>query len=184
MRDSNTPVYPSYSSLLNPGAFSPGSPPQFMVGAPTPSPADGQFDLAPAANAAAAPLYPAGAPFGLKFADATRVTNTDGGRSIFDWPTNGNWCGQNWSGGKYSPPGAPMGMAPPLDSGDEACMRHDFCYDRVGGDPQQIRACDKTLVDELKALPADPQQWQRPPRPGTEGDTDWYRKGAIKWFGR
>jgi hypothetical protein len=181
MRDDKTMIYPS---LLDPRAPPAGSLSQFMVDAPTPAPAGGLFNLAPPANAAAASLYPAGVPFGLKLADATRWTNTDGGRSSFDWPTNGNWCGQNWSGGKYAPPGAPMGTAPPLDSGDEACMRHDFCYDRAGSDPAQIRACDKTLVDELKVLPDDPRRWARPPRPGTEGDTDWYRWGAIKWFGR
>jgi hypothetical protein len=184
MRDGSNPIYPSYASLLDPGALPPGGPPQFVVGAPTPSPAGGLFDLAPTANAAAASLYPAGAPFGLKLADATRWTNTDGGRSIFDGPTNGNWCGQYWSGGRFSPPGAPMGAAPPLDSGDEACMRHDFCYDRAGDDSARIRACDRALVDELKALPQDVTGWSRPPRPGTEGQTDRYRNGAIFYFNR
>lgn len=44
--------------------------------------------------------------------------------------------------------------------------------------------CDKKLVDELRALPSDPRRWPRPPAPGTEGDSDRYRRGAIIIFGR
>lgn len=136
------------------------------------------------------PMYPrfstnqAVPPFGLQVADATRYVNRDGGRSIFDGPTNGNWGGKSWSGGIYSPPGASMGSAPPLDSGDDAYMAHDFCYDRAGDDAGSLRDCDKTLVDRLRALPKDSRSWPRPPRPGTEPDSDGFRKWAIRWFDR
>ncbi|MBX3618359.1 MAG: hypothetical protein KF839_14735 [Nitrosomonas sp.] len=109
--------------------------------------------------------------------DATNWWNNSGGRNpVTDGPTNGNWGGGNWSGGV----GKGTGTAPALDSGDECYQRHDQCYD--AGTPKAL--CDKKLVDELKALSSDPRRWTRPPAPGTEGDSDRYRRGAIIIFGQ
>ena len=91
-----------------------------------------------------------------------RDLSNKGGRSVFDGPTNGNWGGGCWSGGQHSCNGNPIGNAPPLDSADEAYMRHDMCYGSPG--------CDAALVEELKSLPDDSTQWPQPPRKGTEGD--------------
>ena len=99
------------------------------------------------------------------------------GRSIFDGPRNGNWGGGKWSGGVS---GGGTGTAPALDSGDECYQRHDQCFDSG----TQKASCNRKLVDELKALPYDPRQWPRPPAPGTEGDSDRFRRGAITIFGR
>lgn len=85
--------------------------------------------------------------------------------------------GGKWSGGVG---GGVAGTAPALDSGDECYQRHDQCYDAG----TSKASCDKRLVDELKALPGDPRRWPRPPIPGTEGDSDRYRRGAITIFGR
>ena len=110
--------------------------------------------------------------------DATNWWNNAGGRSpVTDGPTNGNWGGGQWSGGVG---GGVTGIAPALDSGDECYQRHDQCYDAG----TSKASCDKRLVDELKALPGDPRRWPRPPIPGTEGDSDRYRRGAITIFGR
>lgn len=50
-------------------------------------------------------------------------------RSIFDGHRNGNWGGQNWSGG-WNPSlhGGQNGPLPPTDSGDICYMYHDICY--------------------------------------------------------
>jgi hypothetical protein len=175
MRDDNAPRYPS---LLDPDFYLAAGAPRFSP-VPRGDEATGLFVAAPSV---AASLYPSGTPFGPRFADATRWYNADGGRRASDWPTNGNWCGQYWSGGQYSPPGAPMGKAPPLDSGDEACMRHDFCYDRAGTDRAQLSTCDQSLIDELRALPNDSRQWPKPPRSGTESDTENFRDYMLDIF--
>jgi hypothetical protein len=119
-------------------------------------------------------------PLGL---DETYVINTTGGRSTLDGPTNGNWGGKCWSGGQYSCGGHPMGKAPPTDSGDRCYMHHDNCYAKCGGDKLCIKACDKTLVKELLALPNDPRKWPLPPRRGTEADSAIYRNWALRFFG-
>jgi len=119
-------------------------------------------------------------PFGL---DATDWHNRTGGRSAFDGPTNGNWGGKCWSGGQYSCSGNPIGNAPPTDSGDECYERHDKCWDSCGANnPGCIDACDAQIVNELRDLGDDSRQWPRPPRPGTEGDSEWFRRQAIKRF--
>jgi hypothetical protein len=124
--------------------------------------------------------YPA--PFGIIPVAATRWFNRDGGRGISDGPTNGNWGGKHWSGGRYVPDGRPNGVSPPVDSGDELYMAHDLCWDRANGDPEAKRACDRGLVKELDALPASPKDWPKPPPQGTESATDWYRFLAKHWF--
>ena len=120
-------------------------------------------------------------PYGL---DATNWNNTADGRSRLKGPTNGNWGGACWSGGISSCNG--HGNAPPTDSGDECYMRHDLCYEACGANPtkQCKDACDGALVDELRVLPDNSEQWARPPRPGTEGDSERYRWGAIKILSR
>ena len=118
-------------------------------------------------------------PYGL---DATRLWNTDGGRSGFDGPSNGNWGGKCWSGGGHSCGGSNGGNAAPTDSGDECYMRHDNCYSSCGSDGGCLKSCDKNLVKELKGLSNDPRNWPRPPRSGTETDTRNYRDWAINYF--
>jgi hypothetical protein len=114
--------------------------------------------------------------------DETRVINTTGGRPAWDLPTNGNWGGKCWSGGQYSCGGHPMGTKPPTDSGDMCYMHHDQCWANCGGDKLCMAACNKTLVQELQALPNDPKQWPLPPRKGTEPDSANYRSWAMKVF--
>jgi RHS repeat-associated protein len=116
--------------------------------------------------------------------DATNWWNATGGRSIWNGPTNGNWGGKCWSGGQYScGPGNGLGNAPPTDSGDACYQRHDTCYGTCGTNNQQcIGTCDRKLFDELRDLSDDPRRWPQPPRPGTEGDSESYRKEAIWWF--
>ena len=104
--------------------------------------------------------------------DATDWTNTSGGRSMWDGPTNGNWGGKCWSGGQYScGPGRGPGNAPPTDSGDQCYQRHDTCYVSCGSDSQCIARCDQQLVEDLEDLPTNPKDWPQPPRSGTEGDS-------------
>jgi RHS repeat-associated protein len=131
-------------------------------------------------------------PLGL---DATKGWNTSGGRSILDWPTNGNWGGKCWSGGQYACNGRPDGNLPPTDSGDRCYMNHDKCYDKcnnqLAADQHDAKGfemcnslCDSDLVHSLRDLPSDPKKWPNPPRPGTEGDSSSYLHGALRLFGR
>ena len=75
-----------------------------------------------------------------------------------------------------------MGTAPPTDSGDICYMHHDNCYDKCNGNKECLKACNKTLVKELGALPKDPKKWPEPPPKGTENDSAQYRDWAIDWF--
>lgn len=119
-------------------------------------------------------------PLGL---DATVINNTSGGRSRFDGPTNGNWGGKCWSGGKYScGPGNGPGTAPPTDSGDPCYQRHDTCYVRCGANQTCIKTCDQVLKKELLDLPFDPRKWPNPPKPGTERDTIQFLNAAQGYF--
>jgi RHS repeat-associated protein len=114
--------------------------------------------------------------------DKTEWFNTSGGRSPWSGPTNGNWGGKCWSGGQYSCNGNSPGNAPPTDSADQCYQRHDDCYIKCGTNTKCIAACNRTLDDELSALPDDPRLWPRPPRPGTEGDSRNYKTGARILF--
>ena len=119
-------------------------------------------------------------PLGL---DATTWTNTAGGRSRWDGPTNGNWGGKCWGGGQFSCGPGGSGTAPPTDSGDACYMRHDNCLDRCQPNDALCKTtCDRQTADELRGLPDDPTRWPQPPRPGTEGDSRRYRDGAIRLF--
>ncbi|HKA42681.1 MAG TPA: RHS repeat-associated core domain-containing protein, partial [Burkholderiales bacterium] len=102
----------------------------------------------------------------------------------------GNWCGQNWSGGRQGPI-IPQNPAGPIDSLDECCMAHDYCYATFKCDscPSGSRAkegkkeCDKVLVSclsELKGKP--PQAWPKPPRPGTETGAYFFCQKALRYF--
>ena len=102
------------------------------------------------------------------------------GRTRTDGPRNGNWGGKNWSGGA---PGGAGGTAPPTDSGDECYMRHDQCWARCSGDRACMRTCDYDLNDDLGRLPRDSRRWPRPPRTGTERDTETMRDRARWFFG-
>lgn len=117
----------------------------------------------------------------LMYSDPTGLDKTiwspGPNRSFSDGPRNGNWGGGKWSGGVS---GGGTGNAPPADSGDACYMRHDQCFD--SGTSQAT--CNRRLVDELKALPDDSKKWPRPPAPGTEGDSERFRYGAIRIFGR
>jgi RHS repeat-associated protein len=103
----------------------------------------------------------------------------------------GNWCGKHWSGGHQGPtiPQNPMG---PVDSADECCMTHDYCYARFecescgsGSERKSGKAdCDHALftcLDALKGKP--PQNWPRPPPIGTETDAYFFCQKA-KWYFR
>jgi RHS repeat-associated protein len=119
--------------------------------------------------------------------DETIIINrTDGRPWLANGPTNGNWGGKCWSGGKYACEGHPMGGAPPTDSADSCYMHHDKCYDSCSSDPALgvlcRNRCDHVLVTELEMLPNDPLKWLNPPRPGTETDSRLYRDRAIKLF--
>lgn len=59
-------------------------------------------------------------------------------------------------------------------------MRRDQCYDSGA----LKKSCDANLTNELKSLPADPKKWPMPPVPGTEGESDRFRRDAIIIFGK
>jgi len=134
--------------------------------------------------------------FGLA---ATKLINTEGGRSKFSGPTNGNWGGKCWSGGQYSCRSGGVGSAPPIDSADACYMSHDICYTGCTGLPDPklrqglekyspkkmcILACDNNLLRALGNLPDDSSRWPMPPPRGTESDSENYRAAAIKYFGK
>ncbi|MDO4909658.1 MAG: phospholipase A2 family protein [Corynebacterium sp.] len=53
-------------------------------------------------------------------------------------PLYGNWCGPGFSG-----PGAP------IDAIDEACMRHDLCYEHMGYFDE---LCDSILTERVSRI--------------------------------
>ena len=104
----------------------------------------------------------------------------------------GNWCGKNWSGGNAGPkiPNNPGG---PIDSLDECCKSHDYCYaqfecgDIACGKSDEKKKgkqkCDDGLVaclTKLKNKP--PENWPKPPRPGTETDAYFFCQKAYYYF--
>jgi hypothetical protein len=110
--------------------------------------------------------------------------NTSGGRSALDGPTNGNWGGKCWSGGQYSCGPGGMGSAAPTDSGDVCYMHHDYCYDKCKNAVDKsacIKACDRTLCKELKAI-GPSSGWPQPPSDGTADDADSFRRKAMFLF--
>ncbi len=109
-------------------------------------------------------------------------------------PTWGNWGGLYHSGGLDPKDNGGMdGTAPPVDSSDEAYMRHDKGKGRcdnediLANDPAKWRRecnreVDQQLAKELRQLPENPKDWPRPPKQGMERQADWYRKGATWLF--
>lgn len=118
--------------------------------------------------------------------DATDWWNGRGGRNPWSEPTNGNWGGGCWSGGQYSCGNDGPGSAPPTDSADECYKYHDTCYVVCEGENCNIEDCksdcDSELVMCLRNLRDDPRDWPNPPRRGTEGDTQRYRRAAEGIF--
>ena len=115
------------------------------------------------------------------------------GRPIWQ-PREGNWGGQDWSGGQNPKQhGGADGDLPPVHSADERYKRHDngwgYCdnVDILANDPTQWRKdckreADKELVKELEQLPENPKDWDRPPPKGQEDSATIFRKGATWWF--
>ena len=101
----------------------------------------------------------------------------------------GKWCGKNWSGG-HEGPIIPENPAGPIDSVDECCMNHDYCYAMfecdhcgLGADKKAGKQeCDHVLVTCLDALKGNPpQNWPKPPPRGKETDAYFFCQKA-KWF--
>jgi RHS repeat-associated protein len=102
----------------------------------------------------------------------------------------GNWCGKDWSGGRLNHviPQNPLG---PIDSVDECCMTHDYCYAKYECEicPSSSRAkdgkrqCDIELAGCLDALRGKPpQNWPKPPPPGTEENAYFFCQKAKFFF--
>jgi RHS repeat-associated protein len=113
-----------------------------------------------------------------------------GGGNGFDM-RYGNWCGKNWSGGKEGPK-IPENPAGPIDSVDECCDTHDYCYAKYECDtcPTGNRAkegkqqCDKAMfdcLDKLKGMP--PRNWPKPPKPENEVNAYFFCQKAKTWAG-
>ncbi|MBR1219422.1 hypothetical protein JQ557_15570 [Bradyrhizobium sp. U87765 SZCCT0131] len=110
------------------------------------------------------------------------IQNASPERSWYrDGPRYGNWCGGQWSGGVISPPGSAMGAAEPIDSMDEICRAHDFCYERAGTSSDGMRACDRKLIRDLEELPTFHGDWPRSP-PGSAIGAELYRRGMAGAF--
>jgi len=120
------------------------------------------------------------------------------GRGTSDGPKNGNWGGKNWSGGwNPSKHGGQSGPGQPTDSADECYRDHDNCYGacdqsglsvpnahswRIAFLAKCKKPCDAKLVECLKKLNKDCKKWPRPPRKGTENDSEDFRDKAISFF--
>jgi len=102
----------------------------------------------------------------------------------------GNWCGKNWSGGNKGPliPQNPLG---PIDSVDECCMTHDYCYARYecatcsagSAANEGKRVCDLGLLNCLDALKGKPpQMWPKPPSRDNEANAYFFCQKAKMYF--
>jgi len=104
----------------------------------------------------------------------------------------GNWCGRNWSGGQEGPR-IPKSPAGPIDSVDECCMEHDYCWAKYeydcnpcgtsGENKAGKEKCNQDFVrctKNLEGMP--PQNWPKPPRPGTGVDAYFFCQKAQRWF--
>lgn len=74
-----------------------------------------------------------------------------------------------------------------MDSLDSCCKTHDLCYESCEKGPPSlhktcIKKCDAGLVGCLKDLSDDCRKWPKPPRKGTEDDSNSYRNHAISLF--
>jgi RHS repeat-associated protein len=110
-------------------------------------------------------------------------------RELFG-PYYGQWCGGNWSGGKIpSRNNGQMGTAPPIDSLDDCCKSHDFCYDACDKSQKHnhyscIADCNKVLVTCVNCLNPDCTKWTIPQPAGCQCSVAakmiWY---INKYFG-
>jgi len=115
----------------------------------------------------------------LKWFDAFGLLPSGGGGFAMRY---GNWCGKNWSGGRQGRI-IPQNPAGPIDSVDECCMAHDYCYAAVEScktcpqedDSPQKLSCDRILVgclDKLSGKP--PYAWPKPPPYGEEPSNAYF----------
>ena len=109
----------------------------------------------------------------------------------------GNWGGANWSGGS-SGSRIPKNPLSPKDSLDECFMRHDYCYQmnedngqcNVGGLNKDVeKACDLALLQCMRNLPSNTNDWESPPTNLVYGQNqnspgaDNFRRNADNYFG-
>lgn len=124
-------------------------------------------------------------------ADPLRSTDVFGLADSSGFSTRyGNWCGKDYSGGRVGRL-IPANPAGPIDSVDECCMTHDYCYARfecVGrcmsdGDRKVGKfACDEEMFKCLDSLRGKaPQNWPKPPKSGTEAEAYFYCQKAKWW---
>jgi RHS repeat-associated protein len=105
-------------------------------------------------------------------------------------PYYGNWCGKNWSGGCK---GSIIPQSPemPIDSVDDCCMAHDYCFAKYECSncmsTQEMKVgketCNQTLVsclDKLKGM--HPRDWPHPPPVRRETDAYFFSQKAKWWF--
>jgi len=121
--------------------------------------------------------------------DKTLWINIAGGRNISDGPTNGNWGGKCWGGGRYSCGKDGPGNAPPVDSLDVCAKTHDMCWARCENDKEcQSDSgisecndnCDKEIASCLRNIDTvDPTNWPKPPPKDTENDSTKFQHGAL-----
>jgi RHS repeat-associated protein len=129
--------------------------------------------------------YVASAP--LSWSDNFGLAGEGGGFST----RYGNWCGKNWSGGQAGRL-IPQNPAGPIDSVDECCMAHDYCWAKYECDSCSLRAakakegkaqCDRVLVNCLDALKGKPpQNWPKPPLPENRENAYFYCQKAKFFF--
>ena len=104
----------------------------------------------------------------------------------------GNWCGKNWSGGKNDPV-IPSNPAGPIDSVDECCMEHDYCFAKFecytkncklpDGAKEGKTECNKVFVECLDKLRGKaPENWPKPPKRERETDAYMFCQKAKWWF--
>lgn len=120
-----------------------------------------------------------------------------GGRPPWDGPAYGNFGGKNWLGGQNVTGWDEDSMlellhdTPAIDAMDEACKRHDIGYIRcqkyANDTSSNLETCklgvDLELVEDLKHLPKDPDQWNRGELPPHEREyAIKFREYATWWF--
>lgn len=109
------------------------------------------------------------------------------GRTIFNGPAYGYYCGENWSRGR-NPKNIKPGEAPPIevtpvDDMDCKCRKHDNGYDRskTSTNPKKARLeHDKELIRSLEALPENPNDWDDPP--SNVKDAKNFRSSVLWYF--
>jgi hypothetical protein len=118
------------------------------------------------------------------------------GRSFFDGPAHGNWCGKNWDGGRNNKMLTQSEREkrkgdedPPMDSLDALCQIHDGgyveCQEVKRGDDEDCTIpADRDLLAGAIALDEDPSKWTNPPKtPEAVAYAKRYIAGLKWWFG-